>query len=61
MCPTEEEMALVEIQMLIAARPEDDRIIIEAMAQGIRNIAKANSPLGLMALGLVGAEEAAKP
>lgn len=59
---TIEQLALFEVREMIARLPnEKDRIMVECMAQTIRNIANANSPLGALALGLVGAEWAAKP
>jgi hypothetical protein len=59
---TPEKLVLYEIRDTIAQLPEDDRIMIEAIAMTLRNILKGEQHAhATMSFALVGAEEAAKP
>jgi len=48
----------LQFRGLITTLPEDDQVTVKRLAESIRRIASDNGQLGLIALGLVGAEKA---
>lgn len=58
---TEEEKTLLVIRRTIAGLPEDDQIQVKAVAETLRNSLKAGGAHAVLALALVGAEQAAQP
>ncbi len=57
---TPEKIQLYEMHDIIAALPREEQIMVETIARNLRAMIQSNAH-ALMALSLVGAEEAAKP
>lgn len=58
---TDEEQTLLLLRGVVAGMPEDDQIRVKAIAETFRNALKAGGEHAVVALSLVGAEQAAKP
>lgn len=57
---TDEEQTLLLLRGVVAGMPEDDQIRVKAIAETFRNALKVGGEHAVVALSLVGAEQAAK-